>query len=322
MAKSIITVPGTEIINPASLQEPSVPAAYRYRRDMQTEEQRLGQKDFFIPGVSRLQFPEDANADSVLMSPELLHASPILQIPPVIPVDGEFTVLSADYNMLANYQYVKDAAAVLGAAGRNDQSDYPTVAAGGVFTAGAASTSHFSPPNLIIGFQIMWGLSILSWAPFAMKVATQGFRGQHYQPLNRNFTLRMDSAKSGNGGIFQVLFAQRLTYQESCGCGGYAANAPEGASYLALGGMNKAIVQNAVIPGSYGVEDTESAGTLMFPPYSQPSSFGPPTIVITVPAALAAGFTATVQLITAGSPYLASMREALLDKIRDDQQAP
>jgi hypothetical protein len=301
------------IIRPNGINQPTLidpkPNSI-FRGNGPTEESRLGQPNFMMPGVGRIQYPEDANADSVIIDPAVLHQMGIYQVPAVIPVDGDFTIFAADYNMMANYQYVKDAMAVVGAAGRNDQQDYNFVAASNVFTAGGINVGvqAFSSPNLITGFQIEWGLSILSWAPFTMTLQTHNFKGQHYQPVDRRVVMRFESAKSGNGGIFQCLFGQRLTYSDSCGCGGYGVYSGTGAAYSATGGMNKAIVQNAVVPGQY---QSTLGGGIFIPPYNVVQGEDLPFITLTVPAALASGFSATCHLLTAGSPYMASAREAL-----------
>lgn len=297
--------------------------------DIATEEQRLGQPNFVIPGMGRWQAPEDANADASYMDPLTVHQMGIVQVPPIIPVKGNFTLFSVDYNTLANYKYVKSALNVLGAAGRNDQSDYElllTANATGLFQAGGAANISglrpFSSPNLVIGFQVEWGLNILNYAPFSMTLRTFNFRGQHYQQVDRRVVVRFDSSQgaddsgsSSNGGVFQVLFGQRLTYNDSCGCGGYWSTQPA-ATYQAAGGMNKAIVQNAVIPGQYGPAIAD--GAAFMPPYSVINPDDLPYIQIQIPPNLEDGFAATIHLITAASPFAASLREALfVDGLRE-----
>jgi hypothetical protein len=140
-----------------------------------------------------------------------------------------------------------------------------------------------------------------------MTVKTTGFKGQHYQPVDRRVVLRFESKGNSNGGIFQMLFAQRTTFNDLCGCGGGGSTGLSTA-YQASGGMNKAIAQNAVIPGQYSPATPDA---IFMPPYSVIGSVDLPFIQLTIPASLESGFAATCHLLSAASPYLAATREAL-----------
>lgn len=277
-------------------------------------EARLGQQNMIIPNLGRIQSPEDSNADGAWADPVELVRNMIVMAPTIIPIDGAIAVFTSDYNTLSNYEYIRRGADDVGAEGRNDQKDYPFIAAGatGNFAAGSypdtPGMTPFSSPNLILGVQVEWGLSILDFAPFTMTVKTVNFKGRCYQPVDRKVTLRFENARSGTGGIFQLLFAQRLSYNDSCGCGGYGAYGAASA-YAATGGMQKAIVQPAVVPGQYG--DEADAGLVVLPPFSVGSPNDLPYVQLTIPANLASAFTATCHLLSAASPYLAGMRERL-----------
>jgi len=273
-----------------------------WRPSIQSIEQQVGQTQFSIPNVGRIQSPEDANADAVIFTPEQFQKIGIYQVPPAIMLDGRMTLLAADYNVMANYQYVRAAADVVGAEGRNDQTDYEFLetATAGLFISGHgnAVTNIFSPPNLLLGFQIEWGLSTLQFAPFVMRVHTLDFKGRSYQSVDRDVKFRVES-NGGSGGVLQFLFGQRMTTAQTCGYGA----APY---YTAAGGMNKAIVQPAVLPVINDGADLE----YRIVPF-EAASVEQPRIFITVPANLADNFTAVCHLLTAGSPFLAATREAL-----------
>jgi len=287
--------------NPTSLNTSIVPvgmgSTQRYSGQGATEEQRLGQAQFPTPQTGRLQAPEDANADMANWDPSQWMKTADWQVPSILQIEGTFTVLAADFNVLANYQYVRAAADDVGSEGRNDQTTYPfqlTTAGTGIFQAGTAASRIFSTPNLVLGFQVEWGVNVLNFQPFNMVIQTFNFIGRSYQPLNRQITLRMGGSagfKGGNSGIFQVLFGQRLTSSDTCG---YTSTADSG--------MNKAIVQPAQIPA---LLVTQVPGISVASPADQPF------IRLTVPVAVETGFGATLHLLSAASPYLGSMREGL-----------
>jgi len=278
-------------------------SSLQYAGGNATEEARLGQIQAAIPDVGRIQAPEDANADMALGSyvtnPGGWMSAALFQVPAVIEVEGEFTVFSTDFNVMANYQYVRAGADDVGAEGRNDQTTYQLLPVGGgsnVYLVGQTGYQPFSAPNLILGFQIEWGVNMLNYQPFTMEVQTFNFRGRSFQPLDRHFTLRMGGAqgfKGGSSGIFQALFAQRLTSSDSCG---YV--------YTANSGMNKAIVQPAIIPNI-------GAPVGYMPGYAVVAAADMPYIQVKIPIALVGFFGATVHLLSAASPYLAATREAI-----------
>lgn len=290
------------LANPVTANSPA-----RFNGGNATEEQRLGQRNFQIPNVGRIQTPEDANADmaegAFVSNPGGWMESALDQCPAVIAVEGDFTVLTADFNVMANFQYVRAAADLIGAEGRNDQNTYQFLNTLGVFTAGSPAAGAFSQPNLILGFQIEWGVELLSFQPFTMEVQTFNFRGRSYQPVNRHFTLRMggaSGAKGGNAGIFQFLFGQRLTSSDGCG---YTYG---GAFPLGGAGMNKAIVQ----PAHLGLFNNNNSGFAL-PPFTYEEYLDAPSIRLTIPASLATAFGATVHMLSVASPFLAATREAL-----------
>lgn len=246
-----------------------------------TYEEKLGQRNWMQHQGDRLFSPEDSNSDLALVSPEDWFATAGGAVRGIIPIDGNVTISQSDYNVLSNLQYLRDAAALLGAVGRNDQSTYAlSMAASGVGTF-----QQFSSPNMLLGLQIEWGLSMLNATSFYMTVATSNFEGQYGQDVNRQFTLRMtpQPGAASASGIFQFLFANRTS--------GTSA----GYHYNGLGGMNRAVIQPAVLGD---IDDTV---------------VNAPLLTITVPAALYSYVTIAARPITAASPALANLRERCLE---------
>jgi hypothetical protein len=198
----------------------------------------------------------------------------------------------------------------------------------GLFETIDSNDTYFSGPNLVLGVQIEWGLTMLNWAPFTMEVWTENWYGLNDQPLNRRLTIRMDNQmKDGcceapgcaNGGIFDIPFAQEIQADETSGY------------YPARGGMSQAIVQPAVIP-RYGITpfdtDAQTPGAMGIPNFDMaptgggwgddPYDSGMPNIYdlrlvkIQIPSHLNDYFNATVRLLTAGSPYLAAYIESTM----------
>lgn len=241
--------------------------------DPTTLEEALGLRDRLRTSMTRRSAPEIANADRVNIPPEQWFETADLDIDSVVQIDGTYIVVQADYNVLANLQYLRDAAAYLGAVGRNDQSSYVMTGQSGTWTY-----QGFSSPNALLGFQVEWGLAPINGAAFNMAVTTSYFNGANGQSVNRNFTLRVNPFDS-SGGIFQFLFANRTQ------------GVSPGYHYDGLGGMNVAIIQPAVL-GSYD-ESVDNA----------------PLVEIAAPSSLANFLSFNLRPITAASPALAALRE-------------
>jgi len=241
-----------------------------------SEEEALGQQDRST-GHTRRTAPEEANSDIVEISPSRWFETADRLIDSVVQIEGMLTVTQADYNTLANMQYLRDAAALVSAIGRNDQTGYALAASSGHHTQYA-----FSSPNAILGFQVEWGISPLQAAAFNMVVNTYNFKGFAGQSVDRNFTLRANP-QVGQGGIFTFLFANRTQ------------GVSEGYHYNGTGGMNVAIIQPAIL----GDLDDTSTST--------------PYIDIVAPTTLDSYVNFYVRPITAASPSLAALRQRLGD---------
>lgn len=248
----------------------AVPARTYDQQGSGALEQRVGAPRFGLPWP-RVISPEDSNADFAKWDADAWNGIADGQLPPIIPISGDYTLLRADYNVLANNQYLRAAADVIGAIGRNDQTDYAlTTSGGGIFTA-----SSFSSPNLILGFQVEWGLPALNAPMFNMTITTTGFYAEENagHSVDRSVTLRIDGNQM-SGGILACVFAARQTSSNP-----YAS---------AVGGMNKAIVTPA---------RCQSATS--------------PTVIVTVQSNVATNFSGQVHLLSAASPYLASVRDVI-----------
>lgn len=242
-----------------------------------TEEVALGQEDRVRPFAGRRTTPEAANADLAFINPALWFRTAEIEVDSVIQISGEFTILRADYNVLTNLQYVRSAAEVMGAVGRNDQMTYIMTGSGGIWNQQA-----FSSPNMIMGFQVEFGLPVLNAPAFNLQLTTTNFKGFMGQDVNRSFTLRVEPSRNA-GGMFQFLFANRTS------------GTSEGYHYDGEGGMNVAVVQPAVL-GNYDATVVDA-----------------PRIRVTVPSSLDSLISLNLRPITAASPVLASLRERLGD---------
>lgn len=244
----------------------------------QTTEQKLGQRNWRQQAGGRIYAPEAANADIALTDPNEYFASADSSVTGVIALDGELEVVRMDYNSILNMQYIRDAAATIGALGRNDQASYALAAASPVGALTPFVFQAFSSPNLILGFEIQWGITLLNATAFNMDVDTYNFKGQNLQVVDRHFQVRTHPTKQA-GGTFQFLFANR------------SSGSSPGYYYNGVGGMNLAIVQPAQLPALSGLA-TDA-----------------PYLSISVPTALASNVTFYGRVISAASPALANLRE-------------
>lgn len=251
-----------------------------------------------VPGVTRLGTVEDSAADYATVAPELYHKLAAMQLPAIIPVLGEYALVQSDFNLFANYELARAGFGVVEAVGRNDQTNYtPTISA----ADGLVLWENFSDPNLVAGFQIDWGVTLLNAAPFDMEIITQYWKDYAgWASVDRRLTVRASVAEGGMfGGTFQILFAQRLTTAQTCGYTGTS---------VAPGGMQKAIFQPGTIPCAI-----PGAFYTRLPPHFIESTLADatPTIQLNIPANIASAFSARLRLLTAGSPALAMCRDRL-----------
>lgn len=279
-----------------------------------TQEQQLGMADALLQMRGRLISPEDANANRSFLPKGYFRQSAIAAVPAVVPIQGGFSKIKYDYNVLSNYQYFRDGAALVGSIGRNDQDQIPgTTTVPGVYIVRAPA-----PPNLVLGFALEWSSQFQTSAPMTMKIQTFGWKGMSYQSVDRNVEVRIGgpgSLANANGGILAVLFAQRMSANDSCG---YDSGNNQVAS--AEGGMQQAIVQPAWVPpyvqqATFDLADppVQNGTTVSYIPGLSLDSINDfPYIEVTVPAAIAAGFSVLGRYLTAASPQLADVRAALI----------
>jgi len=106
-----------------------------------------------------------------------------------------------DYQTVGNVGQMRSALSYLYGNGAIDPAIYPATVAGTVATAtGFASTRA-------IGFVLDWGVSLLNFAPFAMRILTTLVLNQDGASVNRDFIVYVDPR--ANGGSIFVPFAQR-----------------------------------------------------------------------------------------------------------------
>jgi hypothetical protein len=271
-----------------------------------TQEQRLGQPNFYVQGMSRVVSPEDANADFATLPAQVYHESAMLQLPPVFFLQGRGSIVRADYNILANQQYLRGGGDVLGALGRNDQVENIGAQVGGT---GQFLIEAPAPPNLVFGFILEWSTQFQISAPFTMSIITERFKGLSWQTLDRTIALRIGGQMGGggdanaNGGIIAVLFAQRLSTTDTCGWAGGG-----GSSTPASGGMFKAVAQPAWVTPGFDSADPD----FPFIPATTVDMDDAPEVSVTVPLTIASGFSVLARYISAASPQLANVREAAL----------
>jgi len=244
-----------------------------------TVEQSLGQKGWRQQAGNRIYTPEASNADIALIDPTQYFITAGGAVTGVIPIMGELSLVSMDYNSMLNLQYLRDAMALLGAVGRNDQFTYPLVEVG---TSGIFDCQEWSSPNMYLGMEIRWGMQMLNAQAFDMVIQTTDFEGMYLQDVNRRFTIRVYPTREA-GGTFQFLFGSRIS--------GTSA----GYYYDGSGGMNFPIIQPAVLPAM------------------DVSVLNAPKVAITVPTGVRTAVSFNVQAITAASPALANLRERTLE---------
>jgi len=241
-----------------------------------SEEEALGLID--RPGYhTRRTTPEEAPGDLATLDPADYFSSADRLIDGVVQIEGMLTTVRMDFNSLANMAYLRAAADVVSVQGRNDQTGYTFTTSSGVHTQYAISS-----PNVLLGFQIEWGMSLLNSAPFNMVIDTYNFLGHSGQDVNRHFEVRTQGVR-GNaiGGIFQFLFASRIQ------------GASPGYHYDGVGGMAVPIIQ----PSYLGDLDESSTDT--------------PYLRITTPSALDSYLNLIARPLTAASPALAALRMRL-----------
>jgi hypothetical protein len=284
-----------------------------------TQNMALGdpQNNYMILGLDRsTSGPEDANADYSQASPEVYHRSAVLQVPSVVWMQGTGLVTRADYNVLANYQYFRAGMDLVNAMGRNDQAEQIAWTADGL----TFSVSGPAAPNLVLGVIIEWSLQLQVSSAFTMRIATTGFQAMSFQDLNRVIDLRLgpgttpDSMAFANGGMFAFLFGQRMSTNDTCGCTGGSGCVTNGS-----GGMMKAVVQPAWIAPANPPDYIDPEVTTSLTPYiagltapfGTNQSNGGPRIDITVPGTIGAGFGYVARYLTAASPAMAGVQQAL-----------
>jgi hypothetical protein len=266
-------------------------------------ESRLGDQNYYIPGANRSSSPEDSNADYALVPPAVYQAAAIAQLPTAIPIQGQFTKVRADYNIVANLAYVRTASAVVDALGRNDQDEHQ----GAEDPSGTFTINSPSVPNHVLGVVLEWSLQRDTSSAFTIEVQTQGYKGMNWQPVDRNFTLRISGGDSANGGMFAFLFAQRMSADYACGSTNVQAVT------AGRGGMQKAIVQPAYIPNAMTafVASLDETAEVKAPGLSAKDEYDLGKIRVIVPTNIATGFSVLGRYITAGSPQMADVRAAL-----------
>lgn len=255
-------------------------------------------RDYNLPGVSRFTSPENSAADYADVAPEVYHRLAAYQVPPYVPILGLYEVVSADYNVLGAYELLRGGLAAVEALGRNEQNSYIGFTDA---TAGTIRFAGFSSPNLIAGFQVDWGIPVLSAQPLEIGIQTFYWKDAFgWGSVDRNLVLRVNDINGSTfGGKFQILFAHRQTTATSCGL-----NDPY------AGGMQMAIFQPAVVPVS---QTPGTAAPDRFPPLyiNSTLSDATPSILLSVPPPIASAFSARVRLLTAASPQVALTRDRL-----------
>jgi hypothetical protein len=281
----------------------SLPARDTGVPGISTPESALGQRDWARSTPSRTQTPEASNADAGIWPADAILVRSGDEIPGVIPINGDFVLERADYTTLLNFKYAWEAADVVGALGRDDQDAIQGVNGSGVFSITGSST-----PNFVLGYVIEWSQQLQTSSAQTITVETSHFRGASIQPLDRKFTVRVGGGNlaSQNSGVFAFLFASRIEADEGCG---YAVSDNVPAAKLGYGGMNRAIIQPAKILPYVTVDNGSGVYLPVHVPGSSLASSGDVARMTVTPQS-ATGFEVRARPITAGSPWLAAIREA------------
>lgn len=275
------------------LNETHSPQEYEYARGPFEAEEYARHNQCEI-GYSRTIQPEALLGDYPPNAPQYVQDRARL-IHPFVSWQGDVQIQVVDYNVVGPVGQARAALKTLFTLGRNDQIVYPMVAdlaapgefvTGRGFQVGPPLEPQFSAENTVIGVIVDWGVSLLTWAPFSLRIRARNWYGIHGgQRLDRDITLYVDS-KTSNGSSIMIPFAQRLTGATvQPGDLVTPAITPSG-----LGAMSMAIVQPALL--RYQSVDPASAN------YSE-VRVGPLSGVI------AAAFGASVRLMTVATPGVA-----------------
>lgn len=287
------------------LREPHPDHEYPYARGP-FEEQAYGRHNECEIGYSRTIQPEALLGDYPDNAPIWKRdASRLLH--PMVSWQGDVQIKRVDYNTVGPVGQGKASLKEVFTNGRNDQTLYTMASDGvssfftgrGLLAGPPVPEPRFSGPNLVLGVTIDWGVSLLNWTPFAMRIRLMNWFGSPFkggaQRLDRDMVLYVDS-KTSNGATILIPFAQRLT--------GDTDNPdvipippidPPG-----LGAMSMAIVQ----PAFFNILPDDPA-----------SASSPSVQVGPLPANIFPFFGATVNLMTAASPQSAlyAQLEGILD---------
>lgn len=270
------------------------------RAAIQTQEMVYGQGPGTVDSElqhGRTSQPEDANADygdgATLDDLKQYFNNAASRIPALVTEDGVLKILNADYNVISNMEYFRQAASVIGALGTNDQKGVDLADAGWESTLKTLAAGAIASPNFIIGLAFEWSMPKQYAQAFKMQIKTSGFKNFTGSIVDRDVTIKLGTEAGHDvGGILYLVFAYRNT----------SASTP-GYEYFGQGGMQSAIVSPAYIPplGTASVPDVDWINSVT----------SNPGVSVIVPAAVRTPLSVTVRPITAASPALAALRELL-----------
>jgi hypothetical protein len=257
---------------------------------IKTTEQSIGQEDY--PTVPRTATPEASNADVQV---------PLLGLRRMVPAivayggsDEDYVIQSADYNYIVNIAGLIDVLGDVRSLGRNDvvqQQAWEPSSGTGIYRMSAPT-----PPNHVAGFWLEWSIRAQLGVTMTMDVATFNFRNMSFASVDRHVKVT-GGLNNKYSGRFAVLFAERTSYNDTCGCtdGG-------GCTTLAEGGMQQAVVTPAFVSNKVSAAN---------PGLSIDSDTDEPYIQVTVPASMSGVVNFTAQYITKASQAEATLRQAL-----------
>lgn len=167
-----------------------------------------GTAETCTPGLNRDVMPENLLGDNVsalsyISDKARLHSG-------VRSAPGELLVKRLDFNSVGSIGQVRAQHELTYAIGEMDPAQYPMIADSPTsYIAGAAPAAAFAGPNVVTGFVINWGVSMLQWAPFIIHITTaNAFSAFVRTVCDRDISVYADGRTNGNS--IYALFAHRL----------------------------------------------------------------------------------------------------------------
>lgn len=193
-------------------------AGSNLRMDGHTDSRALAFQAQYPPGVEARAFQGNQSVEALLGEGCIDWKHFICDRARMIPGiagTGPFVLVSADYPVIGTVGQLRASTEALFARGRNYNNPTPMSLTGGNLEASFVPDGYFGnqvgqPPfvPLSMGFVIDWGLPLLNFTPFDMRIQSEGFIGEDGQTLDRDLVVRIN--KPAGSSLF-VPWASRVS---------------------------------------------------------------------------------------------------------------